>query len=478
MLGGICIKIDEKKLTVIVAAASQFIIQLIANMTIVSLPMLSTDLGFSAETIMWVNLIYFCSLVATCIPFAKIISQYGIMKSTRISLWGLLISVIISVCAFNSYMLLISRLIQGLTSASLSISLYMMIVEDLKEKELGSALGVVGSAGFVGVLIAPSFMGLMVYLINWRFAFLILVPILCILLYLIHNVKKEWQTEKVRIDNMGSLFYVVTMILFTYGITVLDERFIYFIASLILFAVFIRWEKKAENPIYNLGLLKNIKYLIGNYAAMVLSFCSTIAITALSFHLKYILNTDEYMIGLILMVAPIIMISMSNIAGMLTNRFDPRTLSGIATSILFCSMLLFAFMDGLPFYMILLACALQGTGVGLFVAPNNKYVLTLVDKKDLADATSFLSTSKEFGKILCTGIYSLILSLFIGNQTLGPDHLDGLLIQSTNYMMNICVLLTLSSALLLFYSRFRYGYNGNNEVIDFFKSLTPDWIKS
>ena len=178
------------------------------------------------------------------------------------------------------------------------------------------------------------------------------------------------------------------------------------------------------------------------------------------------------------MVAPIIMISMSNIAGMLTNKFDPRTLSGIGTSILFCSMLLFAFMDNLPFYMILLACVLQGTGVGLFVAPNNKYVLTLVDKKDLADATSFLSTSKEFGKILCTGIYSLILSIFIGSQSLGPDHLDGLLIQSTNYMIIICALLTLSSAILLFYSRFKQGYTGNKDVIDFFKSLTPDWIKS
>lgn len=477
MWGGIFIKIDEKKLIIIIAATSQLIIQLIANMTIVSLPSVSGDLNFAAEIIMWVNLVYFCSLVATCIPFARIISQYGVMKSTKISLLGLLISVIISVCAINSYMLLFSRFIQGLTSASLSISLYVMIVEELKEKELGSALGVVGSAGFIGVLAAPSFMGFMIYLLSWRFAFLILVPILCILLYMVINIKKECCSEKKPIDNIGSLLYVVTMVLFTYGITVLDERLLYFIISLIMFVIFLKWERKAENPIYNLNLLKNIKYLIGNYAAMVLSFCSTIAITTLSFHLKYVLNTEEYMVGLILMIAPIIMITFSNIAGWLTNKFDPRTLSGVATSILFCAMMIFAFMDELPFYIILCACALQGVGVGLFVAPNNKYVLTLVDKKDLADATSFLSTSKEFGKILCTGIYALILSIFIGNQSLGPEHLDPQLILSTNYMMNICVLLTLTSALLLFYSRFRYDYKGNIEIIEFFKSLTPDWFK-
>lgn len=470
--------LSQKKLTVLVAAISQLTIQLVANMTVVSLPELSIDLGFSAETILWVNLIYLCSLVGTCLPFAKIISQYGVKKSTKISLIGLLISVMISVCSINDYMLLLSRLIQGLTSSSLSISLYVMIVEELKEKELGRALGIVGSAGFVGVLAAPSFMGFMIYLANWRFAFLILVPILALMLFILHKIEKEWYGERKPIDNIGSLLYIVAMVLFTYGVTVLDEYGIILVAiSIVIFLVFARWERKTENPIYNYRLLRNIKYVIGNYAALVLSFSSTIAITVLSFHLQYVLNTEEYIVGMVLIIAPIIMIGMSNIAGRLTNRYDPRSISGTATFILFLSMVIYAFMDKLPFYIILIGCALQGTGAGLFVAPNNKYVLTLVEKKDLADASSLLSTSKEFGKILCTSIFTVILSIFIGNQVLGSESVDGLLIQASNYMMHICALLCLTSVILLFYSRYKYKLELNTELVEFFSSIMPDWVK-
>ena len=141
------------------------------------------------------------------------------------------------------------------------------------------------------------------------------------------------------------------------------------------------------------------------------------------------------------------------------------------------SSVLFFFVDFIPFNLILVACALQGIGNGLFSAPNNKYVLTLVDEKDLPDASSVLSTSKEFGKILSSGIFTVILSLFIGNQQLGPSHIDHLFIQSANLMMFICVLLNLSAAILLFYSKFRYEHAPNENTVRLFKRIAPKWAK-
>lgn len=459
------INISEKKVIVLVAAIAQLIQQLIANMTIVALPQILIDFNFSSDTIMWVNLIYLCALVAVCLPFAKIISQYGVKRCIVVSVIGLLISVAISVLSLNQFMLLFARLIQGFTSASLSISLYVMIAEGLPENEMGSALGIVGSAGYVGMLIAPSFMGFMISVANWRFAFLILIPILMLILFLLSKIETEWASEKVEIDNIGSLLYILGMALFTYGVTILDEfGSIPIIISFILFLLFLRYEKKHPNPIYNLKLLRNIKYVIGNYAAMVTYFTTTIAITALTFHLQYILDFEEYIIGLILIISPIIMIGMSGLAGRLSNKIDPRIISGIAMSFICISMVMFFFIDFLPFNIILVACALQGIGNGLFSAPNNKYVLTLVDEKDLPDASSLLSTSKEFGKILSGGIYTLILSIYIGNQALGPEHLDELLIVSTNLMMFINAILAFSAALLLFYSKYKYDHDMNSPI--------------
>ena len=224
-------------------------------------------------------------------------------------------------------------------------------------------------------------------------------------------------------------------------------------------------------------ILKNIKYLIGNYAAMVTYFTTTIAITALTFYLRYVLDYEEYFIGLILMISPIIMIGLSGFAGKLSNKIDPRVISGIAMIFICISMIFFFFLDFISLELIYLACALQGIGNGLFSAPNNKYVLTLVDEKDLPDASSFLSSSKEFGKILSSGIFALILSIFIDKQPLTLKHLNPLLIQSINLMMFINILFAASAVILLFYSKYKYEKGGNEKIIELMESLKPDWFK-
>lgn len=446
-------------------------------MTVVALPDIIIDLNFTAGNILWVNLIYLCSLVAFCIPFAKIISQYGVKKCIKLSLMSLLISVLLSIFAVDQYMLLISRLIQGLTSASLSISIYIMIVEELPKKDVGSALGIVGSAGYVGMLIAPSFMGMITHLANWRIAFLILIPILALQLILLRKIKDEWYSEKKPIDNIGSLLYVVMMVLFVFGLESIDEYgSILIVISAVIFVMFVKYERGIENRIYNLSLIRNIHYIIGNYAAMIAYFSITIAITTLSFYLIYCLDFESYIIGFILMISPIIMVGMAPPAGRLSNRIDPRVISGTAMFLIGIAMLIFTYMDRYSIEMILLACTLQGIGTGLFSAPNNKYVLTLVDEKDLPDASSLLSTSKEFGKILSTSVFAVILSLVIGNMPLSAD-LELEIFLSIHIMMLICAILAFSASILLFYSKYKYKFESNPEIIKIFRELTPDWIK-
>ena len=447
-------------------------------MTVIALPDITVDLNFSAEAILWVNIIYLMSFVAFSLPFAKIVSQYGVKKSTKISLLLLLFSILIAVFSINDIMFLLSRLMQGFSAAILAISLYVIVVEEFEDSEIGSALGVVSSAGYVGLLIAPVVMGLAIVALDWKCAFLMVLPILVILLILLNGIDYEWATEKKHVDNKGSLIYVVMMCLFTYGMTLLDEFGIVFVVvSFILFIILVKVEKNVSEPIFNFQLLKDAKYVIGNYAAMITYFTTTITITVLSLHLQYILNVEEIIVSFILLVAPIIMIGTSGFSGRLSNRIDSRIISGVAMIFVCTSSAIFFFVDFIPFNIILVGCALQGIGNGLFSAPNNKYVLTLVDEEDLPDASSVLSTGKEFGKILSAGIFTVILSIFIGDQQLGPEHIDHLFIQSANLMMFICILLNLSAAILLFYSKFRYDHVPNESTVRFFKRFAPEWAK-
>ena len=479
ILGGdIIFKLSQKKATLIVVAVSQLIIQLIANMTVIALPDIANELNFSAEAILWVNIIYLMSFVAFSLPFAKVVSQYGVKKSTKVSLLLLFFSILISVFSINDIMFLLSRLMQGFSAAVLAISLYVIVVEEFEDSELGSALGLVSSAGYIGLLIAPVFMGLAIVALDWKWAFLMVLPIIAILLVILNGIDYEWTSEKKHIDYKGSLIHIVVMCLFTYGMTLLDEFGIIFVViSFILFIILVKVEKNVPEPIFNFKLLKDARYMIGNYAAMITYFTTTISIVVLSLHLQYILNIEAIFVSFILLIAPIIMVGASTFSGRLSNRIDSRLISGVAMMLVCVSSILFFLVDLISFDLIIVACALQGIGNGLFSAPNNKYVLTLVEEEDLPDASSVLSTSKEFGKILSSGIFTVILSIFIGNQQLGPDHIDHLFVQASNLMMFICILLNLSAAILLFYSKSRYELALNEDTVRFFKHIAPEWVK-
>ena len=72
----------------------------------------------------------------------------------------------------------LSRFIQGISTAALYISLYIMLVEGLSDEDLVVGLGIVSASGYLGMLIAPSFMGFIILFSNWKSAFLLLIPIL------------------------------------------------------------------------------------------------------------------------------------------------------------------------------------------------------------------------------------------------------------------------------------------------------------
>ena len=208
------INLSEKNLIIIITALAQLIQQLIANMTVVALPNMLIDLNLTADSIIWVNLIYLAVFVAFALPFTNLISQIGVKKSISFSIIILLISIIITVFSINDYMLFLSRFIQGISTAALSISLYIMLVEGLSDEDLGVGLGIVSASGYFGMLIAPSFMGFIILFSNWRSAFLLLIPILIILLIALQRIKKEWIIEKGNdINYVGSLLYIAIMFL-------------------------------------------------------------------------------------------------------------------------------------------------------------------------------------------------------------------------------------------------------------------------
>ena len=245
------------------------------------------------------------------------------------------------------------------------------------------------------------------------------------------------------------------MVLFVIGMNKITTWGIYpLILSILLFIIFIKIERGSSNPVFNLSLFRNIKYVIGNYAAFVTYFITFIATYILNFHLQYVMGYDSRIAGMILLTTPIVMVLMSPTGGVLAYKYDGRILSGSAMIILLFVVIALCFIELMPIYVLIFIMMLQGIGYGLFSPPNNKYVLKLVDHDDLSDASSMLTTSKEFGKTFSLAAYNVICVLLIGNQEISAS--IPALITSSHMIMNISAVLTLSAVILIFYSKFHY----------------------
>lgn len=317
---------------------------------------------------------------------------------------------------------LFSRLIQGASIALLPTIDLVIIVLGMHEEEVGKSLGIVGAAGYVGMAIAPSITGFVTNFVSWRYGFLILVPLLGVLLIFTHYINDDgWASVKYPIDFPGSIMYILMIILFVLGVSSIDiTNIFYLIGFFLLFVFFIFYEKRIKNPIYNLSLLKNFRYLIGNFAAMINYFVAFITVYTLSLYFQLVLGLDNMDTGFLLFITPLIMIFGAPIAGKLSDKQDPTIIS-LAMVLIAMALAIFTSISSLPFYMIIMAFVLQGIGQGLFSSPNNKNVLTSVSDKDLDDASALLTTIKEVGKMLSLSMFNLICIIFVGYDEIQDD---------------------------------------------------------
>ncbi|WP_458403923.1 MFS transporter [Methanobrevibacter sp.] len=443
-------------IVIVIAALTQFTTSFVGSMTQVALPLISNDLHLTVELANWIIIAFMIALIAVSIPLSRVISQYGVKKFTIYGIMLLIVGLVMSAVSLDIYFLIISRIIQGIGVGILLISVYMFVVNQISENNLGKALGIVGSGGYIGMTSAPTISGFIVYYTSWRILFIVLILVFAIDLLLLFRFDGEYKSEPKPINIKGSFIYILIMTVFMLGLNKITSWGIYLlIFAIIALAIFIKTEKSSSNAIFNFHLFRDVKHVIGNYAGFVTYFITFITTYILNFHLQYVLGYDTRITGLILLITPVVMVLISPTGGKLADKYDNRIQAGIAMIILFFATFSFCFIDMLPLYALIAVMAVHGIGHGLFSPPNNKFVLTSVDKDHLGDATSMLTTSKELGRAVSLAIYNVICLTIIGNQAISSSTV-GKLITSSHIIMAISAVLALSSAALLFYSKFRY----------------------
>ena len=357
------------------------------------------------------------------------------------------LSLVWSQGAAGAIELIILRMVQAIGGAMVMASGAAIITDAFPSDQRGLALGINMIAGMAG-----SFLGILVggvlATINWRWIFLINVPI-----GLIGSVWGFWQLREIgvrhraRIDWIGNVTFAaglamvligVTSGLQPYGASAMgwgNPSVIGLVAGgLLILAFFAFWETRTKDPLFHLELFRIRAFTLGNIAGLLgavsrggLQFMLIIWLQGIWLPLHgYDYTQTPLWAGIYMLPMTVGFLVAGPISGMLSDRYGARP---FATGGMLLSALTFGLLMLLPadfwFPVFALLIFLNGVAMGLFASPNTAAIMNSVPARYRGVASGIRVTFMNVGMPLSIGLFFTLMIVGL-NTTVPPALYSGL----------------------------------------------------
>ena len=404
----------------IVAITGSFITPFMGSSINVALPAMARTFNIDAVLLSWIPTAYLLAIGVTLLPMGKLADIYGRKKIMLLGFIFFNIASLLLAFAGSARALIFFRVVQGVGSGMFFGTTMAVLTSVYPPNERGRVLGITVSAVYIGLSSGPFVGGMLIQHLSWRSLFLVTFLLSLVVIYLIYfKLKGEWaDAPDESFDIRGSLIYALALIMLILAFSLLpDKKSIgMIIFSVLLFAVFFVWEKKVQNPIFQIDLLlKNRVFALSNLAALI-HYSATFGITFLmSLYLQYIKGLDAQTAGFVLVSQPVMMALFSPLAGKISDRIEPRLISSAGMALTFCGLLLLSTITSdTRLIFVVAVLLLLGIGFALFSSPNMNAIMSSVDRRFLGVASGSAATMRVLGQLFSMGTATLVLAVTMG----------------------------------------------------------------
>lgn len=422
-----------KRAVMVVTAFAAFLTPFLGSSVNLALPAIGKELNATAVELGWVISSFILSSAIFLIPFGRLADIIGRKKVFTAGIFLFTVSTSVIVFSGSLAFLLVFRIIQGISSAMIFGTSLAIISSVFVQGERGRAMGINITAVYLGLSAGPVIGGFLTQYFGWRSIFLFLVPFGIVSLILIKlKIKTEWADSKSeKFDKTGSLVYAFTLFSIIYGFSKLPELhgWLFLSAGIILSAVFFIYEKRAENPVFDVRLmLQNRIFAFSGIAALIHYSATSATGFFVSLYLQYLKGFDTRTAGFIMISQPVMMALLSPMAGKLSDRYNPGTIASLGMGLTAAGLIMLCFVDVTSsLFLIIGLLIIMGIGFGLFSSPNSNSIMGSVEKKHFGVASGVVGTMRMIGQMLSMGIAMMLLALFIGQKTIVPENYPGLM---------------------------------------------------
>lgn len=387
----------------------------------VMLPQLKAhfDLSFAAQQ--WVINSFFLAIVVFIAVAGRCIDIYGVKKSFLVGIFGFLIASTLCGLATNIACLMIGRVLQGVFGSLLLTTATVNIANAFPSKQAPFAMGLYIGVASIFLVIGPFLGGVLTQLFNWRYVFLINIPIAFCALFtgsFIRNYKKSFKKIK-SFDWLGVIVLGIANTTFVFALME-GESFGWtssLIISLLFFAfiaylLFVKIEITAPFPLVDFAIFKNKQYFIASMVLFCMQFCIITRIfLAITFQLAF--SKSPTIAGLLVFPATLPIIFMAPLTGRLLKRFGLRKMLYAGTS---CVMLSFVwlifFIDPDSYLLLFIGLLLFGISFPLAMNPSIAVSVIGIDQPKRGMASGIVNQMRQLASTLAVAVMGVITSHF------------------------------------------------------------------
>jgi len=394
-----------------------------SRIVVIGLPVVAASLHADAEQAIWFTQAYIiCSTVALLF-LGRVSDMVGRVKVYTIGFAIFTAGSLLTSLSPSPYFFIGARIFQGLGSAALFSNSAAVITDAFPRGELGNALGINSVAFRAGSMFGLTLSGLILAYFDWRYLFYVNIPVgIFGTLWAHRRLHEQIEPERAsKMDWPGFVtfasfitFLLLTLTYAAYGFGESTTIAIFAVASSISLVFFIVAERRHEQPLLDLNLLRIHEFMGGVLAQLINAMAWGAFILLISLYLQLVKGEAPLQAGVSIVPFDITMLLVGPISGRLSDRYGTRPFATAGLAVISVTLLAMSTLaPDTPYGTLLVFLLLGGAGMGLFVSPNMSSVMGSVPSHRRGVASGLRSTFFNVGFVLSFNIVILILTFYL-----------------------------------------------------------------
>ncbi|MGH1831051.1 DHA2 family efflux MFS transporter permease subunit [Enterococcus gilvus] len=385
----------------------------------VTFPTLSTEFNVNTSTVQWMITIYLLVL-AIVIPLSGFLKRSFKNKTLfLVALSFFTVGLIIDAVATSFSILLFGRVIQGVGTGIGLPLMFNIILEQVPSSKMGTMMGIGTMIPAIAPAIGPTFGGLVVTKLGWRFIFILILPIMIAAFILgITTIEQKREVQRSSFDFFSLLaiavFFIGSILGFSnmgthdfLSIQVLGA----FLLSISGFISLTSRSKKISNPILDFSLLTNYAYFMHVLGFFIMQLVLMGLVFILPNYIQIVNGSSAQVSGFIVFPGAVLGSLFTPLGGRLLDRFGPKKPILFGCTVITFSLVAFTILcNSMSNLTIGVLYFLFTFGIGFSFGNLMTNGLRQLSNEDQANGNAIIMTFQQFAGAAGTSIVAAIIT--------------------------------------------------------------------